>query len=242
MNVMVIGGTSGIGLALARHYLEQGASVLVAGRDLGRLEAGLTDSQPRLRGCQVDIGDRAALAAALDGAGQLDLLIVTAGMYADSTAIQAEPALALRMLHTNVTGLNQAFELAALKMKGQGGGQLVAVASVAGLLSDYPGASMYSATKRAVMVICDNYRKALAPYGIAVTALVPGYIDTVALRALNRGDASHKPFLLSEAEAVRTMVKAIGERTARRVFPWQMHVLVGMFNLLPARWRRVRRK
>ena len=61
---------------------------------------------------------------------------------------------------------------------------------------------MYSATKRHVLSVCATYRMALQPFGIAVTAIVPGYIDTAKLRALNGGDTRHKPFLLSEAQAV----------------------------------------
>ena len=119
---------------------------------------------------------------------------------------------------------------------------MVAVASIAGLLKDYPGGSLYSASKRAAIAVCETYRKALAPYGIAVTTLVPGYVDTARLRELNGGDAGAKPFLQAEADAVRCMAAAIDARADRCVFPWQLHMLVRFFNLLPLFLRRMRRK
>lgn len=146
------------------------------------------------------------------------------------------------MVQTNIVGLVQAFEEAAALMRCEGHGQLVAVASIAGLLEEYPGGLLYSASKRAVIAVCDAYRRALAPFGIAVTTIVPGYVDTARLRELNGGDSGAKPFLQSEEAAVRRMVAAIDARASHCVFPWQLHWIVRLFNRLPNGLRRVRRK
>jgi hypothetical protein len=74
-----------------------------------------------------------------------------------------------------------------------------------------------------------------------VTAIVPGYVDTAKLRALNQGDASHKPFILSEAQAVAQITLAIRLRRAVHVFPWQMRWLVALLNGLPRRLLALRR-
>jgi short-subunit dehydrogenase len=193
---------------------------------------------------QFDIADRSPVTEAIRefGLEGLDILIVTAGQYADAASIAARPQLGLALLQTNVGGLCHAFDAAAGLMRQQGHGQLVAVASIAGLLEDYPGASLYSASKRLALGICDTYRKALAPCGVAVTVIVPGYVDTARLRELNGGDASAKPFLQKEAVAVRRMVDAIGRGAERCVFPWQLYWLVRLFNCLPLRLRQLRRK
>jgi NAD(P)-dependent dehydrogenase (short-subunit alcohol dehydrogenase family) len=255
MKVMIVGGTSGIGLGLARHYWTQGARVAICGRHPEKLDgvAFTRDSRVSIHVC--DIADRAAVArtvaevAALpDAAGQLDLLIVTAGQYTDAAAIARDRSNALPVLRVNVGGLDNAFSAAADAMIGQGqaGGQaqghLVAVASIAGLQDDYPNGSLYSASKRAAIAMCGAYRKALAPFGIAVTVIVPGYVDTARLRELNHGDASRKPFLMSEQEAVQRIAAAIARRDERCVFPWQLHALVRLFNLLPAFLKRARKK
>ncbi|MEO7493844.1 MAG: SDR family NAD(P)-dependent oxidoreductase [Massilia sp.] len=244
MNVMIIGGTSGIGLALARHYLGQGAQVAICGRRPGRVDPELTTQWPLLRLYGLDIGDQRAVGAALDdfAGGELDLLIVSAGMYVGAAEVAAEPASALAMARTNVSGLNHAFEAAARRMTARGSGHLVALASVAGLIRDYPGGSLYSDNKRTVIALCDFYRKTLAPFAIPVTVVVPGYVDTARLRELSGGDASHKPFLMSEHAAVEKIAAAISARRPRCVFPWQMHWMVTAFNWLPLPLRRLRKK
>jgi short-subunit dehydrogenase len=251
MKVMIVGGTSGIGLGLARHYWTQGARVAICGRHPEKLDgvAFTRDSRVSIHVC--DIADRAAVtrtvaevAALPDAAGQLDLLIVTAGQYTDAAAIARDRSNALPVLRVNVGGLDNAFAAAAGAMieAGQAQGHLVAVASIAGLQDDYPNGSLYSASKRAAIAMCGAYRKALAPFGIAVTVIVPGYVDTARLRELNHGDASRKPFLMSEQEAVQRIAAAIARRDARCVFPWQLHALVRLFNLLPAFLKRARKK
>ena len=242
MRVLILGGTSGIGLALARHYLAQGDEVAVCGRDLARLPTDM-QAQPRLQAIALDMTDHTALARVVNdfAAHGLDLLVVSAGFYFNTRHEPLDAATTLRMLQTNLGGLSRAFELAAEKMLAQKRGHLVAISSVAGLLHDYPGASLYSATKRSVLSVCDSYRAGLKPFGIAVTAIAPGYVDTAKLRALNGGDASHKPFILSEAQAVAHIVRAIQMRQAVAVFPWQMRWLIGLLNCLPSALLRLRR-
>ncbi|MDN4040122.1 SDR family NAD(P)-dependent oxidoreductase [Massilia sp. YIM B02443] len=244
MRVMIIGGTSGIGLALGAHYAARGAQLALCGRDPRRLDGHALDRHPHVSRYGFDIRDADDLRRAITDFGRdgLDLLIVVAGQYADAAGLAAQPELGPRLVQTNIAGLVDAFDIAAELMRRQGHGQLVAVASIAGLLKDYPGNSLYSASKRAAIAICDSYRKALAPFGIAVTTLVPGYVDTARLRELNGGDAGAKPWLQSEADAVKHMSAAIDRRAARCVFPWQLHLLVRLFNCLPNWLRGLRGK
>lgn len=235
MRVLIFGGTSGIGWALAKHYLQAGATVAVCGRDVKRVKISEATHSTKLQCHALDIADRHQVAQTIDNFAQdgLHLVIVCAGVYFNSRHHQLDQATTRRMLQTNVTGLSHVLELASVKMLAQESGHLVAISSVAGLVKDYPGASLYSATKRTVLSLCDTYRIALQPFSIAVTAIVPGYVDTEKLRALNAGDASHKPFLMSEEKAVARMVHAIDQRQRQCVFPWQMRVLAALFNWVP---------
>jgi len=83
------------------------------------------------------------------------------------------------------------------------------------------------------MVSADAYRLALAPFNIQVTCIASGYIDTQALRDLNDGDASHKPFIVAEEVAVRRILKAIEENEALVIFPASMRYLTYGLNKLP---------
>jgi short-subunit dehydrogenase len=243
MRIFIIGGTSGIGWALAEHYLLAGHDVGITGRDITKVSPDTSKKYTQLQLYQFDIADRTALVSAIHDFSNpcIDLLIVSAGFYFNDRHHCLDEATTLRMLQTNLIGLNQAFELAAEKMLLQKSGHLVAISSMAGMLKDYPGASLYSATKRSVIDLCTTYRKALAPFSISVTTIVPGYINTEKLRQLNNGDASHKPFLLSEQQAVAHIVKAIAQRDVMCAFPWQMHWLIRLLNLLPKQLLRLRK-
>lgn len=289
-HVMIIGGTSGIGLGLARHYAALGARVAICGRHPDKV-AGLPllrDGRVSVHACDIADRDRVATVVAEFATQGLDLLIVTAGQYTDAAAIAQDAGSTLPVLRVNVGGLDHAFSAGAEAMmarvrdssgatatatataiapavsaSGSGSeavagaaatagtaasasasrrGHLVAVASIAGLQRDHDGGSVYSASKRAAIAICDAYRKALAPFAIDVTVIVPGYVDTARLRELNGGDASGKPFLMAEDEAVRRIAGAIARRDERHVFPWQMHLLVRLFNLLPPALMRLRKR
>jgi NADP-dependent 3-hydroxy acid dehydrogenase YdfG len=243
MKVLIIGGTSGIGWALAEHYLQAGHEVAVSGRDITKVKPEASKNHPKLILYQFDIADRVALISAIQdfSNSRIDLLIVSAGFYFNDRHHRLDEATSLRMLQTNVSGLSHAFEIAGEIMLQQKSGHLAAISSMAGLLKDYPGASLYSATKRSVIDICATYRKALAPFSIAVTTIIPGYINTEKLRQLNNGDASHKPFLLSEQQAVSRIVKAIAQRDELCVFPWQMHWLIRLLNVLPKQLLKLRK-
>lgn len=237
MRVFIFGGTRGLGLALARHYLHSGHSVAVAGRDPERVAVFAPEISSKLRYFALDIADSNAVQYALTNYAiqGLELVIVTAGLYFNDRQHALDAASTHAMLETNINGLSHVLQHASALMLAQGGGQIAAVASVAGLLSDYPGASVYSATKRNVLQLCDSYQRALSGFGIGVTTIIPGYIDTERLRELNGGSARQKPFLVSEAFAVEKIVAAIANREIRCAFPWQMHLLVRLINALP-RW------
>lgn len=244
MRIMIIGGTSGIGLALATHYAQQGAVLALCGRDPARLDGHPLAGRPGLRRYGFDIGDRQAVFDAVGDFAKegLDLLVVSAGQYADAAAIAQDRMRSLPLVRTNVSGLCHAFDAGAEAMLRQGRGHMVVLASIAGLLHEYPNGSLYSASKRAAIAIGDAYRRALAPHGVAVTAVVPGYVDTRKLRELNGGSARHKPFLQTEEEAVRRIARAIADRKAHCIFPWQLHAMVRLFNLLPKGLQGFRRK
>jgi NAD(P)-dependent dehydrogenase (short-subunit alcohol dehydrogenase family) len=238
-HALILGGTRGIGRALAGLYLERGFGVTVCGRHVDALRDWPLAGHPALRVEALDVADAAAVRRVVDAAGDtLDVLVVTAGQYFNTRRHALDEAATLHLLRTNVSGLAHAFEAGARRMLAQGHGRMAAVSSMAGLLKDHPGASTYGATKRAVLALCATYRKALAPFGIPVTALVPGYVDTARLRELNQGDARHKPFLQPEDRAVERMWRAIDKGVAVDAFPWQMWFAVCLLNLVP-RLRRV---
>ena len=80
---------------------------------------------------------------------------------------------------------------------------------------------------------CRAYGAALAPFDIAVTCIACGYVNTEQLRQLNDGDASHKPFIISEAQAVAEIQYAIEQRLSLHIFPKPIKYLTTALACLP---------
>lgn len=234
MKVFIAGGTSGIGAALANLYLAKGYLVAICGRDLQKtvIENG------NLTKYEVDVLNVEMLQLyVLDFVQQepLDLFINTTGSYADDVARKIRYNESIDMLQINIVGTVNCFEIARKVMRKHNQGHIVTIASVSGTLH-YPKASLYSKSKRAVIQIADAYRKALEPFGITVTTIAPGYVDTQKLRDLNQQNLSKKPYLVSQEEAAIYIADAIVKKKELYVFPWKMKVLMKFLSYFPARF------
>lgn len=185
---LVTGGTSGIGLAAARRLAQDGAAVLVLGRDAARLDAALTALRADVPGGifdgrTADVTDPAAIAAAADAAaalgGRLDILVAAAGIDGEGRdVLDLDPGSFGRVLDVNVRGLFVAGQAAARLMTADGrGGSIVLVASVNGLAAE-PGFADYNASKGGAVLLARSMGRDLAGRGVRVNAVCPGYTRT----------------------------------------------------------------
>lgn len=175
--VLVTGATSGIGLAGARRIAAEGGNLVLTGRDPGRLD----ELRAEFPSATVVADDAAAadagdtLAATVADVGPLDGLWLNAG-YADVAPVEEiDAAFFDRMMHANVRG--PVLQLARLSAHLAEGASVVVTSST----STYEGsavASVYAATKGALVAIVRGWATALAPRGIRVNTLVPGAIGT----------------------------------------------------------------
>lgn len=174
--VLVTGGGKGIGAAIARRFIEAGATVTVADLDAAA-EANVAAMGAAFVIC--DITDatalRAAIAAAADGAA-LHVLVNNAGIFPTTGPMtEATDDFVARMLDVNVRAQFSAARDAAVVMTE--GGAIINLASVAGL-GGGAGISAYSASKAAVIALTKAHALELGPRGIRVNAIAPGIIDT----------------------------------------------------------------
>ncbi|WP_279117788.1 SDR family NAD(P)-dependent oxidoreductase [Fusobacterium varium] len=232
MKIFIAGGTSGIGLAIAEKYLEQGHEVAVCGRNKEKIDK--IKKVDKLKIYKFDTYDRKSFEIAVNdfSNGKLDIMIASAGNYSNSRTRRLTQEEAVNMLKVNISGTINAFEIAREIMLKNKKGHIAAISSVAALL-EYPGASVYSKSKRAVINICEAYREALSDFGIGVTAIIPGYIDTLKLRELNNNDVSKKPFIMSEEYAADIIIKSIEKNREKIIFPLKMKIVVSILSLLP---------
>ena len=126
-------------------------------------------------------------------------------------------ALARRMFAVNLEGvLNTAYP-AIERMAERGRGQLALMSSLAGYRG-FPDAPAYSASKAAVKALAEAWRGALAPRGVRVSVICPGFIET----PMTAGRKFRMPFLLSAEHAAGIIASGLARNRPRIAFPWQM--------------------
>lgn len=245
-HLIVIGGTSGIGLALALHHQQLGWQVSVVGHSVSKINH-INSQHPHIVTYTCDLTDSVQTQKLLDSLSDSSFqrLVYSAGSYLNERVHQLNQADSDKMLAINFQAFEQVFRWASEQLKHQENLQnqslgftknhrpsLICIASIAGIM-DYPYASLYAKSKRAMIAAASAYRAALAPYDIQVNCIAPGYIDTQALRDLNDGDASHKPFIISTQTAVEHIMQAIDNDIELAVFPRPMRYITGVLNHLP---------
>lgn len=233
MNIFIAGGTSGIGYSLAVYYSSKGYRVGVCGRDLKKVpKNNLTNFNLYEADVCIISSVKKAIHAFLNGNNNLDLFINCAGSYSEDVVGQISYEEAEEMLKTNIVGTINCFEIVRELMIHQKSGRIAVIASVSGILN-YEKSSLYTKTKRAIIHIADAYSRALKPFGISVTTISPGYINTLKLRTLNGGDVSKKPFLMDIDSATRIISDAIDKRKRHIIFPSKMKWLIQFLSFLP---------
>lgn len=173
-SVVVLGGSSGIGLAVARGALSAGARVWIAGRDPQRLAAAL-ESAPGLQGEALDIADAAALSASFARIGPFDHLVVTAGASVTAATLREQDFGALRQaLEVKLVGSLLAAQLALPHLRAGG-----SIGFTSGVLARKPtaGALVKTVINAGLEAATRQLAKELAPRS-RVYAVSPGPVDT----------------------------------------------------------------
>lgn len=206
----VTGGGSGIGLGMARAFVERGMNVVVA--DL--LESHLDEARQILAGTnrlhciRLDVSDRAAMReAAAEAArvfGNVHVLCNNVGVSQRNPIDEAGYADWDYVLEVNLGGTIAGIVEFVPGMKAHGeGGHVVNTSSMAGMIPVPPFAGVYAASKFAIRGLSDSLRLALAPYGIGVSVLCPGMVRT---RAMTSGDIYRQAHEGADARELRDTI------------------------------------
>jgi short-subunit dehydrogenase len=229
--VWLIGASSGIGEATARLLMQRGARVALTSRNRDALEA-LGGGQAHV--AVADVTDRAGLAVAFDDVrarlGGLDVAIVNAGTHRPVRAWDLDAAAAEKLVQVNLVGAMNATALVAPYFAERGGGRLAITASVAGY-GGLPTGLVYGATKAALINFAETLYLDLAPKGVAVHLINPGFVKTP-LTDLN--DFS-MPALISADEAAREILAGIENGAFEIHFPRRFTRVLKLLRLLPYR-------
>ncbi len=187
---VVTGGTRGIGLAIVKKYLENGAKVAVAGSRQETVEkalAGLEEYKEHVMGIWPDLCDPDAVAAAFDSVkerfGSLDILANNAGISSRTSLYDYTLEEFSRILDINLKAVFVCSQVAARIMKAQGGGVIINTSSMVGEYGQSSGCG-YPATKFAVNGLTKSLARELAADRIRVNAVAPGVTRTDMVAAL----------------------------------------------------------
>ena len=241
MKVFITGASSGIGQALAHEYAKryQNADALIGisarrSEHLQNLQQTLQDTY-KIK-CVIyplDVRDHLALGNAaadfIQQHGTPDIVIANAGVSSGTLTEQQQDIAAFQaVMDINVLGLVHTFQPFITAMRAAGKGQLVGIASVAGIRG-LPGASAYSASKAAAIAYLESLRVEMLHHNIAVTTIAPGYIRT----PMTDINSYRMPFLMDADVAAAKFVNAIEHKRRFVVIPWQMGCVARLMRFIP---------
>ncbi len=213
---LVTGGASGIGAGVCRLLADAGARVVVCDIDLGGASALAEEIGGVAVGCDVSAlaANEAAVAAAVDELGGLDVVVLNAGV--DSVAVTLDhfdEAAYRRAMGVNLDGVVYGLAAALPALRARGGGRVVVLASLAGL-APVPLDPVYAANKAAVVNLVRSVAPGLAAQGIVVNAVCPGFTDTAIVDPV-RGmlDAKRVP-LMGVDEVVAAVATVLGSEAS----------------------------
>lgn len=232
VRVAFLGATKGMGRALARLHAERGDQLCLLGRNSSDLSKSAADLEARgapgpVVSVACDLEDPARFPAAIqearDAMGGLDTVVVTAGVFATQDALEADAALAERLLRVDFTNSVMFCEAAKSALLGQGGGTLCVFSSVAGERGRKP-VILYGAAKAGLTQYLEGLDHKHHADGLHVVTVKPGFVKTSMTAGL-----SPPPFA-GEPEGVARRVLSAMDRGvpvvyAPPIWRWVMWVI-----------------
>jgi len=194
---LITGGASGIGLAAARRFVEQGAAVLVAGRREQALRDAVGELGAKAHYIVADVSkpedNRRMLQATLERLGGIDVFVANAGVEGVSAPLVDYPLEAFdEVMAVNVRGVFLGLQCAIPAMRARGG-SIVIVSSIGGIKARGTGNSAYVASKHAEIGLMRTAAMECAPHAIRVNCVLPGPTDTRMIQSIEEGRSPGAP-------------------------------------------------
>lgn len=232
LNVVLLGGTKGIGRALARRLAARGDRLHLLGRDVDDLATCAADLQARMpspgtvtwSACDLERPDTfaSAIAAASDALGGFDTAIITAGLFATQPALERDLAFTQRLLTVNFANTVLFCEHLRTYLLGRGGGTLCVFSSVAGDRGRKP-VVLYGASKAGLSAYLEGLDHKFRASGLKTICVKPGFVRTGMTEGL-----PEPPFAADPDQVAATAVGAIDKGTPMVYAPgiWALVMLV----------------
>ncbi|MCH8112651.1 MAG: SDR family NAD(P)-dependent oxidoreductase [Proteobacteria bacterium] len=233
--ILITGGSSGIGEALALEYAASGIRLALTGRDSARLEA--VAGACRAKGAEVvaglvDVRDAAAMRRwieAEDDKTPFDLVIANAGVSREGLQNLDQEARLRHVYATNVEGVFNTVIPALDRMRARRRGQ-VAIMSSLSSFRGMPGRVAYSSGKAAIRAYGEGLRGEVEAEGLEVSVICPGYVR----RRLPEQRRFRKPFLMDAERAAKIIRRGLARNAQRIAFPFPAYFFMWLAAAMPA--------
>jgi len=242
---VITGASMGIGEAIAKQFLQEGARLVLCARDLARVEAaaqriGGGAENVLCRACDVSRRDQvdALMQAAVEKFGRIDILVNNAGFGLNDSIEKMDVIELRRMFDTNFFGALDCMQAAIPIMRQQGGGDIVNISSVSGhIATPYMGG--YAASKHAMQAMGMAARMELKRHNINVVTICPGYIATDFAQNMIKGSQPQRIGGSASRGATADLVardtlKAVVKRKRQAVTPWFYWIAIKLYENAPA--------
>ena len=236
--VIIIGASSGMGMEVAKLFLDEGCRLGVAARREDRLQAlkQLAPDRVEVQAIDVTADDATSrLRALIDRLGGMDLFFYSSGIGKQNRTLT--PDIELNTVNTNGMGFTRMIGEAYRYFAERGEGHIAAISSIAGVKGLGPAPS-YSATKAMQNVYLQALEQQANARALKIrfTDIRPGFVDTDLLN----GDF-HYPMMLKPDKVAREIVKAIKNKRHIKVIDWRYAVLTALWRRVPrCLWRRLK--
>jgi NAD(P)-dependent dehydrogenase (short-subunit alcohol dehydrogenase family) len=203
---LMSGGGTGLGFAMASALLAAGARVAIGGRRKDVLDRAAKELGPNASAVELDVtrpascGDCVAVVA--QTLGSVDILINNAGIHLKKPALDTSVEEFTSVWQTHVQGAFALSRAAIPEMQKRGGGSFLFITSMSALIG-MPQIIAYSAAKSAYLGMVRAFASELAPHGIRVNAIAPGWIETPMLHQALENDPPRKAKILSRTPMAR---------------------------------------
>jgi decaprenylphospho-beta-D-erythro-pentofuranosid-2-ulose 2-reductase len=242
-SVLVLGGASEIAQAIVRNLVaDRCRTVLLAGREGPSLSASVENA--KAAGAEVveavafdatDIDRHVAFAdQVFDQHGNIDLVLVAAGVLGDQELLESDPMAAASLLTTNFTGLASAMLAVSQHLRRQGHGRIVVLSSVAGMRARRAN-YIYGSSKSGLDAFSQGLRDALVGSGVELTIVRPGFVSGRMTEGMTPA-----PFSTTPAAVADAVIKGIESGAAVIYVPPILRWVFAVMRSLPlAIWRRM---
>ncbi len=182
--VVVTGAGTGVGLAIAEGFVNEGANVAFVGRRLEKLEEAAVDlPQDRVMIYPCDVSDRMAvnemMNQVIDRFGTVDILVNNAGINTSPRSVgEVDPGDWDQIVNINLNGVFNTIRAALPKMREQKDGLIINISSIAGIRGSKLSGAAYAASKHGVVALSQTLNEEEKDYNIRSCAICPGEIDT----------------------------------------------------------------